>query len=255
MNNYFYKIWIPLHLAFLVSVILVAFNIVEINWYLVFVSWFLVGPIGTGVGFHKLFSHRQFETYRPIEVLLAILGTLSCYGPILFWVGQHQSHHHKADKTTDIQTPNHGFMESFFMWRLRAGIEREINPKDFCTRRLIRDRLIMKIGRHTDIILFVWAAFLLLLSPSLLISVFIFPAIIESLRINLVNYFGHRPGIFNYRNFDTQDVSYNNLLIGWLGFGFGWHNNHHADARELVNSHRWWELDIEGLIGRLISKN
>jgi len=36
--------------------------------------------------------------------------------------------------------------------------------------------------------------------------------------------------------------------------GFGWHNNHHHNPRELINSHRWWEVDVEGQIAKLISK-
>jgi fatty-acid desaturase len=58
----------------------------------------------------------------------------------------------------------------------------------------------------------------------------------------------------SYRNFETKDNSHNNIIIGWLSFGFGWHNNHHHDQRELVNTHHWWEIDIEGQIAKLISK-
>lgn len=254
MNKYFYKIWLPLHLAFLVSILLYFYNIVDVNWWFVFCSWVLVGPVGVGVGFHKLFSHRQFETYRPVEVLLAVLGTLSCYAPILFWIGQHQTHHRKADTLLDIQAPKHGFVEAFLMWRLRKGIEKEINPRDFCTRKLMRDNLLMRIGNNTVPILYTWALFLLLLGPSVLVSAFILPAMIEGLRINLINYFCHSPGLFNYRNFNTDDSSHNNLLLAWLGFGLGLHNNHHNDSRELINSHRWWEIDLEGWIGKFISK-
>lgn len=254
MNVYFYKVWLPLHLIFFLSIPVIFLNTIEINWLIVFCSWILIGPVGLGVGFHRLFSHRQFETYRPIEIALAILGTLSCYSPILFWIGQHQTHHKKADSLDDIQTPKHGFIESFLMWRLREGIEKEINPRDYCTRQIMKDNLLMKIGNNTISIIYVWAIFLLLISPSAFFSVLIIPAIIESFRINLINYYGHKPGIFSYRNFNTEDASYNNLLLGLFGFGVGWHNNHHANPQELINKKNWWEIDLEGFIGKLLSK-
>jgi len=255
MNSYFYKIWLPLHIALLISIVCVCMGIVTVNWWVVLITWFFIGPIGIGTGFHRLFSHRQFKTWRPVEIGLAILGTLSAYAPILFWIGQHQSHHRESDTHTDIQSPTvYGFWESFLTWRLRKGIENKINPRDFCTRQLMRDNTIMRIGNNTATILWCWAILLLIISPSLLIGLFLFPAFIESLRINLVNYYGHNNCIGSYRNFNTPDSSQNNLLIGWLGLGIGWHNNHHANYKELVNTHRWWEIDVEGYIGRLLSK-
>src|SRR5204863_539751 len=34
--------------------------------------------------------------------------------------------------------------------------------------------------------------------------------------------------VWGTRPFDTHDQSRNNLIFGVLGFGEGWHNNHHA---------------------------
>jgi stearoyl-CoA desaturase (delta-9 desaturase) len=83
---------------------------------------------------------------------------------------------------------------------------------------------------------------------------FILPAFIEHARINAISSLSHMKLPLSYRNFDTPDDSYNNIVIGILSFGFGWHNNHHNNQRELINSHRWYEVDLEGLFARLISK-
>jgi len=47
-----------------------------------------------------------------------------------------------------------------------------------------------------------------------------------------------------YRSFDTSDHSRNNLWIGVLGFGEGYHNNHHAQPRCAAHGLRWWEFDL-----------
>jgi fatty-acid desaturase len=44
-----------------------------------------------------------------------------------------------------------------------------------------------------------------------------------------INVFCHTPG-YGYRNFDTKDASQNVPLLGWITWGQGWHNNHHAKA-------------------------
>ena len=49
---------------------------------------------------------------------------------------------------------------------------------------------------------------------------------------------------FGYRSFDTSDQSRNNFWIGVLGFGEGYHNNHHAQPRCAAHGLSWWEFDL-----------
>ena len=48
---------------------------------------------------------------------------------------------------------------------------------------------------------------------------------------------------FGKREFETRDQSRNEWIVGLLGFGEGWHNNHHAYQRVASQGHRWWEID------------
>ena len=58
--------------------------------------------------------------------------------------------------------------------------------------------------------------------------------------------------LWGYRNYATRDDSRNNLLIGFLAAGEGWHNNHHADPSSARHGHRWWEFDLTWHIIRLL---
>src|SRR4051794_12691042 len=40
----------------------------------------LATGLGVTIGFHRLFTHRSFETTRPIELLLAVLGSMAGFG-------------------------------------------------------------------------------------------------------------------------------------------------------------------------------
>ena len=57
-----------------------------------------------------------------------------------------------------------------------------------------------------------------------------------------VNSVTHRWG---YRNYETDEGSRNNVLVGLVSNGEGWHNNHHADPRSARHGHRWWEFDVD----------
>jgi stearoyl-CoA desaturase (delta-9 desaturase) len=64
-----------------------------------------------------------------------------------------------------------------------------------------------------------------------------------------VNSVTHRWG---YRNYETDEASRNNVFIGLISSGEGWHNNHHADPRSARHGHRWWEIDVTWLTIRLL---
>lgn len=59
--------------------------------------------------------------------------------------------------------------------------------------------------------------------------------------------------LLGYRNYATLDSSRNNVLVGLLSNGEGWHNNHHADPRSARFGRRWWELDTTWLTIRLLA--
>jgi stearoyl-CoA desaturase (delta-9 desaturase) len=254
MNTYFKSIWLPLQLITLVSFIEICLGNVHINSWLVFIVWFLIGPIGIGVGFHRLFSHRQFKTYRIIELTLAFLGTLSAYGPILYWVSEHQHHHKYADQDKDINNPNKGFWHSFLYWRFTNESLKAIDLKNRPSIEAARDTSLVWLNKHFIKIVYVYAFVTLLFGFNFFVNAFILPIFIEHFRTNLLNSVAHIKLPGSYRLFESNDKSYNNVFLGWLSFGFGWHNAHHSNPGELINSHRWWELDVEGLIARLISR-
>ena len=50
--------------------------------------------------------------------------------------------------------------------------------------------------------------------------------------------------LWGYRNYETDEQSRNNFLVGLLSNGEGWHNNHHAYPRSAAHGHFWWEFDV-----------
>lgn len=255
MNWYFWRFWLPLQILTVSALLMVFFGTVTVNWWAVFIAWFLIGPVGIGVGFHRLFSHRSFETWKPVEYTLALLGTLAAYCPVSFWTAIHQQHHRVSDTDADPSSPvKYGFWESFLWYRMRKENLRKIHVKNYCFLRLAKDPVLMFLSKYFEIIVWFTVILLSLLGIHWLVSLFVIPVLIEHIRVNAVSSLSHMPIPFSYRNHKTKDSSQNNIVLGYLSFGFAWHNNHHANQRAASLHEKWWELDIEGLISKALSK-
>ena len=75
-----------------------------------FVGMYLITGFGITVGYHRLFTHKSFETSRWMKLMLAICGSMAVQGPLLKWSPQvHRRHHQHSDTHDDPHSPHqHG---------------------------------------------------------------------------------------------------------------------------------------------------
>ena len=99
-------------------------------------------------------------------------------------------------------------------------------------------------------IIYTFCIILAVIDP-LLVCIYALAYCLDFLRLGTVNYFCHRYG---YRNHNTDDQSTNNIVVGLLTLGFGWHNNHHASPGKLILTERWWEIDLISYVIRIVKK-
>src|SRR3954451_8459268 len=65
--------------------------------------------LGITIGFHRYLTHRAFQTSKPVEYALAVLGSMAVEGPVVNWVADHRKHHAHTDAEGDPHTPHgHG---------------------------------------------------------------------------------------------------------------------------------------------------
>jgi stearoyl-CoA desaturase (delta-9 desaturase) len=72
----------------------------------VFLLLYVLTGFGVTVGFHRLLTHRAFNTTRSIRAALAILGSAAIEGPVISWVADHRKHHAFADREGDPHSPH-----------------------------------------------------------------------------------------------------------------------------------------------------
>jgi hypothetical protein len=54
-------------------------------------SLYTLTGLGIGVGYHRLLTHRSFETSRGLRYMWAILGSLALEGSVIPWIAHHRS--------------------------------------------------------------------------------------------------------------------------------------------------------------------
>jgi stearoyl-CoA desaturase (delta-9 desaturase) len=223
---------------------------------------YLFGTVGINIGFHRLLTHRGFACPRWLECALTVLGVCSRQGTPLSWVAVHRMHHQHSDEDADPHTPRASFFWSHVGWFLVYDpAVWNIGTYDRYARDLLRDRFVKNLEKPR-----VWrrvqaaqlAVFLIL---GAVVGAVATASWLGALRMALswlvwgvlvrtvvvwhitwsINSVTH---VWGYRNYDTRDDSRNNLLVGLISNGEGWHNNHHAQPRAAAHGIRWWELDV-----------
>jgi stearoyl-CoA desaturase (delta-9 desaturase) len=209
-----------------------------------FVVFALVTGIGTGVGFHRLLTHRSFETRPSVKLVLLGFGAMALPTRAVDFAANHLKHHAFSDREGDPHSPLDGLFHAHFGWILKAPTA---DRERYC-KRLLADPVVMFVDRAPML----WFG-LGLLVPYLIAG---WPGLLWGGLIRLcyhnhvtfaVNSICHT---FGERPFQTGDESRNNWLIGLLAFGEGWHNNHHAFPAMAVHGIGRRQIDLNGLVIR-----
>jgi stearoyl-CoA desaturase (delta-9 desaturase) len=204
--------------------------------------------LGVTLCYHRLLTHRSFQTYKLVEYFLTLLGVLANEGGPIKWVATHRKHHAFADQEGDPHSPLKGFWWAHMGWWFRydpviddpvLGIQ---NVKD-----LVRDPVHRFFERWQVLPLVLMGGALYGLGSiwGLGWSWLVWGMFVRTVFILhatwLVNSAAH---IWGYRSYATRDRSTNLWWVAILSLGEGWHNNHHAYQRSARHGLRWWEVDF-----------
>lgn len=246
-------------IATLAAIVLLWNRIVTPADLLILLVMYVFTGLGVTVGFHRLLTHRAFQTSRPLRYLFAVLGSMSVQGPVITWVADHRKHHAHTDREGDPHSPHVGYGDGVKgvaagLWHAHVGWSmREHGRADeekYC-RDLIEDPGMRFISRFFLIFLVLSlaipaAAGYLISGGTLagaaggllwggLVRIFFVHHITWS--INSICHFA------GTRRFDTDDESTNVFWLALPSFGEAWHHNHHAFPRSADNGLKRWELD------------
>jgi stearoyl-CoA desaturase (delta-9 desaturase) len=216
--------------------------------------------------YHRYFAHQSFKTSRVFQFIMGFLAELAPVRGPIWWAANHRDHHRFVDTERDPHAPLHGFARCYMGWAytddaIGHDYQNTADLNKFWELRLL-DRfywfpmvlsfvLVFLLGRHLQIHhpeyntsgmqLLVWGGFLRVLYPIHIMA--------------MVNFFAHSSRFkVGYRNFNSPDLSRNVAILGILGAGVGWHNNHHRSGRTATTRVMWWEIDPSGMLLFVLEK-
>ena len=272
----------PLRLARIDAAAIAATHLVAL---LAFVPWlfswtglvvallglYVFGTLGISLCFHRLLAHRSLACPKWLEHSLAILGLCCVQDTPARWVGIHRRHHEHADEQPDPHRPLAGFLWAHIGWMVYRN--RDLTRLKLVSRYskdILRDPFYARLEQNFRWVRVVLISWLCFFGSGFFIELHLHRNGLQAVQFGLstlvwgvfvrtvlvwhitwaVNSVTH---LWGYRNYETSDSSRNNILVGLLSNGEGWHNNHHADPRSARFGRRWWELDATWLTIRLLS--
>jgi stearoyl-CoA desaturase (delta-9 desaturase) len=236
------------------------------------IGLYVFGTLGVNLCYHRLLTHRSFTCPKWLEHALSILGVCCLQDTPVRWVAVHRMHHQHSDEPTDPHSPLVNFFWGHMGWLLVPNRElARLTLYEHYSKDLLRDPFYKKLERD---VLWVWinlmqwvvffaAGFGLgwLLTGELMggvqqgLSLLVWGVFVRTVLVWhitwSVNSVTHRWG---YQNYKTSENSRNNVLIGIVSNGEGWHNNHHAQPRSASHGHKWWEFDVTYISIWLLAK-
>ena len=227
---------------------------------------YVLTVLGVTVGFHRLYTHRSFETNALMQAILGALGSMAVQGPLLKWVAQHRQHHQESDSPDDPHSPHlhgHGFVGLLRgLWYAHMGWFFRADAPNLAN--YVPDLMKNAIARRISRLFPLWVALGLLIPTAIgwLVSETLTGALLGFIWGGLVRiFFVHHVTwsvnsvchLWGSQPYRSGDQSKNNLVFGLLAFGEGWHNNHHAFPTSARHGLKWWQIDMSYVVIRLLA--
>lgn len=215
---------------------------------LALVLHWVTGGLGITLGFHRLVTHRSFQTPKWLEYFLVFCGTLACQGGPVQWVGLHRLHHLYSDQDLDPHNSNRGFWWSHMGWMLFHQPINEEVPR--YTKDIGDDPVYQFLQKYFIPIQVVFGFLLYFIGGWPFVVWGIFARIVIVFHCTwFVNSATHK---FGYQTYDCKDRSTNCWWVAVLTYGEGWHNNHHAFQFSARHGLTWWEIDFTWMTIQLL---
>ena len=257
-------------IAFLAAIALLWNEYVGWHDLAVLALMYVITGLGITVGYHRMLTHRSFQTYKPLEYMWAFLGSMAVQGPVIAWVADHRKHHAHTDEEGDPHSPHVGHGDGILgalhgLWYAHMGWLFDAHGRadgEKYARDLVEDRGMTLMSRQFLSIvligLLIPAGLGYLLTGGTLkgaITGLIWGGLVRIFMLHHVTWsINSVCHFFGRRRFDVEDHSTNVFWLALPSFGESWHHNHHAFPRSAVHGLKWWEVDTSAMVIRAMKR-
>lgn len=246
-NVYFSKANTIYLYAAIVPIVFIDFNRITMSLIAVNILLLVLTVcIGHSIGLHRGIIHKTYKTSKIFQNILLYLFVLTGLGSPKNWI---KMHYYRDFWQNRKDCPkyfkyNHTILLDFY-WNLHTSFV----PKDEILYEIPNTDLsdtFIKFLHKTWIFHILFWFILLLLTTNLNTALFIinFRIAITIVGHWFIGYVSHKYGYAHYEIEYADESAYNNLILGYLSFGEGFHNNHHAFPKSAKLGLKWYEFDL-----------
>lgn len=226
-----------------------------------FVAMWLVPQLGITVGYHRMETHRGFKCHPWVRAVLLVSGAMAVQGEVSGWVLNHRAHHHFQDQPgldphSPLEYPGmRGLLWAHVGWLL---FRFEL-PAQFRSSARMEADLLLRWQRRWYLGLVV-ASFAIPWAVAgwsgLLVAGFLRVVLVLHITwsVNSVCHVWGGRARDSAGNRYLADDSRNNLVVGILALGEGYHANHHAQPSWAFHGWRRFSFDPSKWVIQLLEK-
>lgn len=218
---------------------------------IVMMIMYVFTSFGITIGYHRLWSHKSFETNNPVKIILAFAGAGATQGSIIFWTRRHRLHHRFSDTEHDPYGPQKGFLHSHILWIFEVRDLSKlstVNVSDIKYDPIIKFQhdyyIYIALLCSFGVPLFTYFMLNRLNNYSDLIQCIIYPIAMSRLltwhSTWFVNSLAHT---FGTKPYGKSNSAKNHWITALLTLGEGNHNYHHEFPYDYRNGIKYYEYD------------
>ena len=217
---------------------------------------FLTVGIGHSVGLHRGVIHRSYRSSRMFRNVSIYLFVLTGMGSPLNWLKQHYFRDYwqnRKDCPTYFRY-QHSLLTDYW-WNLHLSFQ----PQNIKEYQIPKEDLNDPLLKHLhDWWLLHYLFFALIFYLTLGLNSMLFIICLRSSIILLghwfIGYSSHKWGYARHKIEGADESGYNDIFLGLISFGEGFHNNHHSYPTSAKFSSKWYEIDFGWLLISICKK-
>lgn len=212
--------------------------------------------IGHSVGLHRGIIHKSFKSNATFRKLSLYCFVLTGLGSPLNWLKQHYFRDYWQNRTDcpPYFQYKHSLIKDYY-WNLHLSFVPNKIDRYHIPENDLKDPVIQKLHKfwYLHYLLFMFLIYVTLGFNSMLFLA-CFRTVLITLGHWYIGYASHKYGYARYSIQNADESGYNDLLLGLISFGEGFHNNHHSYPTSAKFTMRWYEIDLGWMLIWCLSK-
>lgn len=247
-------IW--LYLMFF-SIVFIDFSKFELKDLIInLILLFLTVGIGHSVGLHRGIIHKAYKTSKYFRWFSLHLFVLTGLGSPLSWLKQHYYRDYWQNRTDCPRyfQYNHSLITDYW-WNLHLTFKPKKTSRYNIPKEDLNDPIILWLNKTWYLYYFM---FMLTLYFAIGVNSML---IVTTLRTSVIiighwyiGYASHKYGYARHEIEKADESGYNDIILGLISFGEGFHNNHHSHPTSAKFSMKWYEIDFGWMLVWMLLK-